>query len=32
VIESDVKRAGVCVEDVADRVEWKLRTRVADPE
>jgi len=26
-----MKRAGVGAEDAGDRVEWKSRTRVADP-
>jgi len=31
VIESDVKRVGVSVDDAGDRVLGTLRTRVADP-
>lgn len=30
VIENDVKRAGVSVENEENRVKWKLRTKVAD--
>jgi len=30
VIESDMKRADVDVEDAGDRVKWKLRIRVID--
>jgi len=31
VIVNDMKMVGVSVEDAGDRVEWKSRTRVADP-
>jgi len=30
VIVSDRKKAGVSVEDVGDRVKWKLKTMFAD--
>jgi len=30
-IKCDMRIAGVCVNDVGDRVEWRLRTKVADP-
>jgi len=31
MIESDMKRAGVSIEETGHRVEWKFRTKVADP-
>jgi len=30
-IECEMRAAGVCVNDVRDRVKWRLRTTVADP-
>jgi len=31
-IECDMKIAGVCVDDMGDRVKWKFKIQVADPE
>jgi len=31
VIECDIRTAGVCVNDVGDRVKWRLRTKMTDP-
>jgi len=30
-IECDMRTAGECVNDVGDRVKWKLKTKVSDP-
>lgn len=30
-IESDMKIASVCVDNVGDRVKWRFKTWVADP-
>jgi len=31
-IENDMKKTGVSVENAKDRVKWKLRTRMANPQ